>query len=90
MSKKQYNIVQVIWVDAEEYGETGWNDKKEMLAYAKKPCPDMRSVGYLVYRDDDHLSLLSTVGVKECSTVEKIPVAFIKSIEVLTPPKPSN
>jgi hypothetical protein len=28
--------------------------------------------------------------VKECSTVEKIPVAFIKSIEVLTPPKLSK
>jgi len=70
MSKKQYNIVQVIWVDAEEYGETGWNDKKEMLAYAKKPCPDMRSVGYLVYRDDEHLSLLSTVGVNLTPTVE--------------------
>jgi len=68
MAKKKYDIVQVIWVDAEEYGETGWNDKKEMLAYAKKPCPDMRSVGYLVYRDDEHLSLLSTIGVKECST----------------------
>ena len=90
MAKKQYDIVQVVWVDAEEYGETGWNDMKEMLAYAKKPCPDMRSVGYLVYKDDDHISLLSTIGSKECSTVEKIPVAFIKSIEILTHTKPAE
>ena len=88
--KRQYDIVEVIWRDAEEHGEIGWNNTKEQLAYAKKPCPDMRSVGYLVYRDDDHISLLSTLGVKECSTVEKIPVAFIKSIEVLTPPKLSK
>jgi len=90
MAKKQYDIVQVVWVDAEEYGETGWNDMKEILAYAKKPCPDMRSIGYLVYKDDDHISLLSTIGNKECSTVEKIPVAFIKSIDILTHTKPAE
>ena len=90
MAKKQYDIVEVIWIDAEEFGDTGWNDMKEMLRYAKKPCPDMRSVGYLVYKDDDHISLLSTIGNKECSTVEKIPVAFIKSIEILTHTKPAE
>ena len=90
MAKKQYDIVEVIWIDAEEFGDTGWNDMKEMLRYAKKPCPDMRSIGYLVYRDDDHISLLSTIGNKECSTVEKIPVAFIKSIEILTHTKPAE
>ena len=90
MAKKQYDIVEVIWIDAEEFGDTGWNDMKEMLRYAKKPCPDMRSIGYLVYKDDDHISLLSTIGNKECSTVEKIPVAFIKSIEILTHTKPAE
>ena len=90
MAKKQYDIVEVIWIDAEEFGDTGWNDMKEMLRYSKKPCPDMRSVGYLVYKDDDHISLLSTIGNKECSTVEKIPVAFIKSIEILTHTKPAE
>jgi len=90
MAKKQYDIVEVVWIDAEEFGDTGWNDMKEMLRYAKKPCPDMRSIGYLVYKDDDHISLLSTIGNKECSTVEKIPVAFIKSIEILTHTKPAE
>ena len=90
MAKKQFEMVQVVWIDAEEFGDTGWNDMKEMLRYAKKPCPDMRSIGYLVYRDDDHISLLSTIGNKECSTVEKIPVAFIKSIDILTHTKPAE
>ena len=75
-----YRLVEVIWVDAEEYGEVGWNDLKAMKRYAKKPCPVMRSVGYVLHQDDHHISLASTVGDKECSTVEKVPCQFIQSI----------
>jgi len=35
-------MVEVIWIDAEEYGERGWNDTDEVLEYAKKPCPTMK------------------------------------------------
>jgi hypothetical protein len=44
-----YPIVEVVWLDAEEHGEVGWNDTAKMLEYATLPCPTMRSVGYLVY-----------------------------------------
>jgi len=82
-----YNIVEVQWVDAEEHGEVGWNNLKAQLKYAKKPCPLMRSVGFEVWRDEDHIALLSSVGDKECSTVEKIPIAFVQSVTVLSPLK---
>ena len=88
---KNYNIVEVIWIDAEEHGEVGWNSLKEQLKYAKKPVPTMRSCGYEVFRNKEHISLLSSIGDKECSTVEKIPIAFVKSITPLIvqqdPPK---
>ena len=89
---KVYSVVEVCWIDAEEHGDVGWNELKSQLAHAKKPCPTMRSVGYLVYECEEHLSLLSTIGGKECSTLEKIPRAFVKSITVLTPtpPKPAK
>jgi hypothetical protein len=87
MAKKNYDIVLVEWVDAEEKGDVGWNDLKEMLRYAKKPCPNMRSVGFLIHKDEDHIALLSTVGPDECSTIEKIPAAFIKNITPLSPLK---
>ena len=80
VKRKEYDIVEVIWMDAEEHGEIGWNSTKDQLVYAKKPCPIMKSVGYEVYRDEDHISLLSSIGGKECSSVEKIPMAFIKVI----------
>jgi len=82
MAKKptEYDIVEVVWIDAEEHGDVGWNDLKEQLSHAKKPCPTMTSIGYLVYEGKDHISLLSTIGQKECSTLEKIPTGFIISI----------
>jgi len=75
----KYKIIEVTWVDAEEHGEIGWNDLKSQLKYAKKPCPVMHSVGYEVYRSAEHIALLSSVGDKDCSTLEKIPMSFVKS-----------
>jgi len=90
MAINNYNIVEVVWLDAEEHGEIGWNDIKLQLRYAKKPCPEMRTVGYVVYRNDDHIALLSSMGEKDCSTIEKIPMAFIKSITPLVTSKVSK
>ena len=79
----QYPLVEVTWLDAEEFGEVGWNSIKTQLNYAKKPCPEMHTVGYLVYEGKDHISVLSTIGDKECSTLEKIPKSFVKQIKEL-------
>ena len=80
---KEYDMVEVMWVDAEEHGEIGWNNLKAQLKYAKQPCPLMRSIGCEVWRDAKHIALLSTIGDKECSTIEKIPMGFINSITKL-------
>jgi hypothetical protein len=88
VKRKQYPIVEVIWTDAEEHGEVGWNDLKTQLAHAKKPCPEMHTVGYCVYKDEEHISVLSTIGDKESSTLEKIPMGFVKSMKELTENKP--
>ena len=82
----KYDIVEVIWQDAEELGDVGWNDKKKQLRDAKKPCPIMQSVGYCVHKDKDHIALLSTIGKDLASTLEKIPIRFVKSITVLQEP----
>ena len=81
---KQYDMVEVVWIDAEEHGEIGWNNLKAQLKYAKKPCPLMRSVGFEVWRDDNHIALISSVGDKECSSVEKIPMGFVELVNLLT------
>jgi len=88
----EYPLVEIIWVDAEEYGEVGWNELKNVKRYAKKPCPIMHTVGYVIHRTDTHISLISTVGDKECSTLEKIPISFVKDIIKLerVPEKKTN
>jgi hypothetical protein len=86
----KYKIVEVTWVDAEESGDIGWNNLKAQLKYAKKPCPVMRSVGYEVYRSAEHIALLSSVGDKDCSTLEKIPMSFVTSVVTLTGDKVSE
>jgi hypothetical protein len=78
-----YKMVEIVWLDAEEKGEVGWNDKKEMLRYAKKPCPKMKSIGYMIYEGENHYSLLSSIGPDECSTIEKIPKSFVVQVNEL-------
>jgi hypothetical protein len=45
----------------------------------------MKSVGYCVYRDKEHISLLSTIGDKDSSTLEKIPMGFVVQVKTLQP-----
>ena len=87
-SPAQYDdiqILEVLWNDAVEDGDIGWNDLKEMLRSSKKPCPVMHTLGYLAYSDDHQISLLSTLGPEECSRLDKIPRAWILRETVIRP-----
>ena len=76
-------VAEVVWVDAEECGDLGWNELDELLEKAAEPCPIMRSVGYVLHHSEEHISLISTVGPDECGSLEKIPAEFLKSVEYL-------
>ena len=78
-----YPVLEVIWRDAAEFGDIGWNNLKDMQREASKPCPTMRSVGYCVYHGEDHVALLSTIGDDECSRLDKIPLAFVLELNYL-------
>jgi hypothetical protein len=81
--KKQYEIVEVTWIDAEELGEVGWNNLKEQQKNARSACPTIRSVGYVLYKDKNHISLVSSLSDTICGTVEKIPFNFILGVQTL-------
>lgn len=76
-------IFEVIWKDAEEYGDVGWNCIQDIKKHSKKPCPTMRSVGYVLFHNKKHISIVSTIGDKETSTLHKIPCEFIVEIREL-------
>ena len=76
-------IAEVVWVDAEEVGDIGWNELDELLEKAAEPCPVMRSVGYVLHHSEEHISLISTIGPDECGSLEKIPAEFLKSVTYL-------
>ena len=76
-------LVEIIWKDAEEYGEVGWNCLKDIKRHSKKPCPTMKSVGYVLFHDKKQIAIVSTVGEKESGTLHKIPCEFIVKIKEL-------
>ena len=80
---KSFPLVEVIWVDAEEHGDVGWNCLEEMLETAKSEPKEMRTVGYILFKGDNHVSVVSTIGFTECSSLNKIPTGFIKEIREL-------
>lgn len=78
-----YPLVEVIWVDAEEVGEIGWNNLEDMLEAAALPCPIVHSIGYLVHDSESHISLIRAFFAEGSSSVEKIPKRFIEDLRVL-------
>jgi hypothetical protein len=89
-NKKQYDIVEVMWIDAEEIGDVGWNCLTKQMRNAKKKCPVMHSVGYCVHRGESHIALLSTMGKDLGSTLEKIPMGMVVSIKELSRPSTAS
>jgi hypothetical protein len=54
-----------------------------MLEEAAKPCPTVKSVGYLAFVSESHISLIRAFHSEGCSTVEKIPKRFIEDLRYL-------
>jgi|TARA_Y100000296_G_scaffold73223_1_gene90485 hypothetical protein len=82
-SLENFPLVEVIWVDAEEHGDVGWNCLEEMKNAAKTEPKEMRTVGYVLHRGEKHISLVGTVGPEECSSLSKIPTEFVREIREL-------
>ena len=76
-------VVEVIWYDAEEIGDIGWNNLSDLRKESRKVCPTMRTVGYCLYHGPNHISVINTVGPDESSRLDKIPTGFIQSIQYL-------
>jgi hypothetical protein len=79
-----YIIVEVNWVDAETSGDNGWMDLTEALADAILPAPIMRTVGFLIADEENHIAVTDSLGTEECGSVTKIPRKMIRSLNELS------
>ena len=76
-------IVEVEWFDAEEAGEIGWNSYEEIYEHSTTDCPIVKSVGYVIFENEAHISLIRAWHLGGLSSVEKIPKAWVRSIKNL-------
>ena len=77
--------VSVVWVDAEARGGPGWEDIEELVGFAFKPLLEVRSVGLLIHACDQFVALTDSRGPDQIGAVQKIPRAWIVSMEHLAP-----
>ena len=69
--------VLITWVDAVTSSEPGWTTKEEALVTASSPLPLMHTVGFVLYKDSEHIALTDSRGDDEFGQVTKIPIAMI-------------
>lgn len=84
MTSYDYPIILIEWLDAASAGDSGWQDKSEMLEFAKADPPKMRTVGFLVHEAPTHYAVMETFGPDECSGVTIVPKGWTVDVVDLT------
>lgn len=73
--------MEITWIDAETVGDANWMTMDESNDIAKSPLPIMLTVGYVLWEDDDMISVVNTIGPDQSSQVNKIPKKMVYKIE---------
>lgn len=77
--KHPYPLAQVTWVDAET--THGW---EHAFGEIKPSVPTVVTVGFLIYQDENLVSIASTVGDDRAHNARiQIPVGMIKDLKLL-------
>ena len=84
-SDVEWEMVSILWVDAESDGGSGWQDPEEMMEYARRPLPVIHTVGLLVYEDAQQIAVTDSKGPEEMGSVTKIPRQWVKQFHRLAP-----
>lgn len=78
-------VVSIRWVDAEARGGPGWEDPEDMVEFALKPLMEVHSVGLLIHSCDQYVALTDSRGPDQIGGVQKIPRAWINSMDLMAP-----
>ena len=80
---KDYQLALISWTDAETYGDSSWLDIDEAVDQSRTPPPVMKSVGWVLFKNDTYVAITSDMGPEECGQVTKIPLTMIEKMEWL-------
>ena len=84
-NKIRKKIVKVLWTDAHCHTDSS------LIDAISKPCTEKETIGYLIYEDDDRITLCWDYdldgGGNENNGVYSIPKGMIHDIEELVPKK---
>ena len=85
-------MVRIRWQDAVTSVEPGWTSKDDALGIAESSPPRMSSIGYVLFENDEWLSITDSIGGDEFGQVTKIPKVMIieKHILVKKPNEQNN
>ena len=82
-NKNDYRLALITWTDAETYGDTSWISLEEAIEQANTAPPLMRSVGWVLYKDENYIALTSDFGPNECGHITKVPLSMVITMEWL-------
>jgi hypothetical protein len=87
-----YSMVRIRWQDAVTSSEPGWTSRDDALGVAEVRPPTMSSIGYVLFENDEWLSITDSIGDDEFGQVTKIPKVMIieKHILVEKPNEQNN
>ncbi len=78
-------MVSIVWKDAESQGGPTWEDRAEMMEFARRPLTTVHTVGLLLHADDEQIAITDTLTTDQMGGVTKIPTGWIEKIEYLSP-----
>ena len=81
----EWPVVSVRWFDAEARGGPGWEDPEDMIEFAMKPLVEVHTVGLLLHTCDQFIALTDSRGPDQIGGVQKIPRAWIATLDVMVP-----
>ena len=81
----EWPVVSVRWVDAEARGGPGWEDPEDMIEFALRPLVEVHTVGLLLHSCDRYIALTDSRGPDQVGGVQKIPRAWINTMDVMVP-----
>ena len=68
---------EITWHDAETYGDSNWISAEDVCTQIRKAPPEMRTIGYVLWDDEEYIAVCDTVGPEETSSITKIPRRMI-------------